>query len=649
MADNERDAGLEDELEAFEPQRNLPFPITIDANNYPCREWGTVESARFVEKRYDRGFNGGMGAFLDSQAVRPGQIYTCVNLDPTTFPYIRMRPSERDQTAITLTGGNMARPAYGFVAEDGGNVEYLYILNNDRAFKIDLGVNGTGTPALEGNTTQFVAGVAGRPVRFEGAWRTAWGPGVAAQTLTTVGSGAGSQDVWTAFTASTDDTAFHFAVTMDENVAKLWKAFATNQIAATAAVADAFAGSDEVGDSSYSITDLLSVEGRLFVSRPDRPWWFDSQRNSAPALEFVGATGDTLTNFSGLDGAMCGAHGPYVYWVHTSGLWRIFADSATPIDPFSQRDWSGIALDGLVPSYNTNWLSAAAWGRWIYATNAFDGIYVGWIENDGTVTWMGNILSANGTAQSATMRCGITTTSTNPILWVADGASLPRLLIIDLQTDGSVRKISTNGAANTDRGGDNEQGQMWWPSTDFGEPDKQKQLRLMWFVLENNSYANVDVEARVHRDRAFSSEQVGGAVTSADGDGRFELSWTPGTNDTCYQVMPSIRFDTNQAGVFDPDPADLRVASAGIRAVTPSIYRALIPLSHEAMRGDSKGIKDALIALRNLKSGASVNVREPEFNTTFTGYIQDVREQVTTSERGDVQYALEVFIARWVL
>ncbi|MCH8031480.1 MAG: hypothetical protein IIB09_06655, partial [Bacteroidetes bacterium] len=477
----EHDAGLENELEGFEPHPAPSFPITIDGQNYPCSNWRTVESARFVEKRYDRGVNGGMGAFLDSQVVRPGQIYTSVNLDPTTFPYIRMRPSERDQAALTLTNGDLAKPIYGFVAEDSGNVEYLYLVNANRVFKIDLGASGTGTP--QAPSIRLVSnGVAGRPVRFEGSWRVPWGASTPAETLSTVNVGAGGDSEWTDFTASTNDSALHLAVTMDENVAKLWKAFATNQIASTAAVADAFAGSDEVGDSSYATTDLLSVEGRLLVSRPDQPWWFDSQRNSAPALQFVGATGDTLQNFSGFDGAMCAGLGPYIWWPHTSGIWRIFADSAAPIDPFSQKDWSGIALDSLVPAFNTNWLSAAAWGRWIYATNASDGVYAGWIQGDGTIIWMGCILSGNGTSQSVLMRCGIATTSTNPILWVVDGSE--RLLIIDLETDGSVRRIRTGGFSGTDRGGDNEQGQIWWPGTNFGA-EEQKQIRVMSFKIYN--------------------------------------------------------------------------------------------------------------------------------------------------------------------
>lgn len=621
------------------------FIITVDGLNYPCTRWETVDAARFVEKRYDQGFNGGMGAFLDSQASRPNQIYTCVNIDPSTFPYIRMRKGERDQTTLTLSSGDITAPAYGFIEEDSGNREYLYIVNSARSFKIDLGASGAGTPALE-TTTQpagFAGGIAGRPVRFEGVWYVPLGSGVNARKLTVVGAGDQTNDTW----ADVGVKADHFATMMNEGVAQIWRAHSTNLIDASAD-GSSFGDDFEVGDSSYAITDLLSVSGELFVSKPDRPWRFDSQGNSVPVMEFVNATGGFLTNYRAYEGACSGAFGPYAFWVHGSGIWRIIGDSAAPIDPFSQRNWSGIALDSLTPSYNGGWYSFAAWGRWAYATNVSDGLYAGWIESDGTVTWMGCILSSAGTAWSAKARCGIVPTSTNPILWLMDDAE--RFAVFDLELDGSMRGIKTAGFASTDRGGDNEKGQVWLPSTDFGEPEKQKQMRLAWLTIDNNAYANVDIEMRVHRDRAATSTQAGSALTSASGSGQFEFVFTPGTSDTFYEAMLAILFDSNQASAFAPGPADPRIRSCGMRAATPHIYRATIPLDAEGLRGYSLGVKDALKKLRDLKSSEGVTIREPGFQSgTFTGYILSVGEKAKVSEGGRVDYVAEVLIQRWVL
>jgi hypothetical protein len=94
-----------------------PLTITIDGVAYPCSNWRTESAARRLERRYESGFNGGMGVFSEKQARAPNQIYHCVNLDSTTFPYIRMRKGERD-AALTLSFGVDAdKPAFGFVVD----------------------------------------------------------------------------------------------------------------------------------------------------------------------------------------------------------------------------------------------------------------------------------------------------------------------------------------------------------------------------------------------------------------------------------------------------------------------------------------------------------------------------------------------------
>jgi hypothetical protein len=623
-----------------------PLTITIDGVAYPCSNWRTESAARRLERRYESGFNGGMGVFSEKQARAPNQIYHCVNLDSTTFPYIRMRKGERD-AALTLSFGVDAdKPAFGFVVDGPASREYLYIANADRIYKIDLGVSGRGTPAQETGSRQVTGGIAGRPSYFEDNWYVPFGDSILAwvQRLDTVGPDVIGGDSWNPM----DFRALHLTKMMNEGVAQMWRAHTTNKVdaSATALDADSFAGDFEVGDSSFQITDMLSLTGELFISKPDRPWLFDSQGNSKPAMEFISATGGSLTNYQGYDGANSGSHGPYAYWCHSTGLWRVWQDSARPIDPFSQRNWSGIALDSLTPSFNTGWFACAGWGQWLYAVNASDGLYVGWVEPDGSVTWMGNIISSAQTDWSAKARIGITTTSTNPILWMLDDSQ--RFAVFDLEFDGSIRAIKSAGAPNTDRGGDNEIGQIWMPSTDFGEPEKQKQMRMMWLTIDNNDYENLNIEARVHRDRSATSTRAGSAITSASGSGQFEFVFTPGTDDTFYEAMAAIRFDTKVAGTFLPDPADARIRSFGMRAVTAHTYEATIPLSAKKMTG-SLGVKDALKKLRDLKSGEGVDVMEPTYNEAFTGYVKDVREKVTGAQGGSIDYELEVLIDRWVI
>lgn len=708
-----------------------PLTITINGIAYPCSSWQTERAARTLERRYDVGFNGGMGHFAEELASAPNQIYHCVNLDPTTFPYIRMRKAERDGAITLSTGADADKPAYGFVVDGPASREYLYIVNATRSYKIDLGVSGNGTPAEEtggSNPTQpsngsgdFASGVVGRPVLFEDAWYVPLGAGTNALKLTATAAGDQAGDTW----ADVGETALHFATMMNEGVAEIWRAHTTNLIDASADGAT-FAGDFEVGDSTFPITDMLNLSGELFISKPDAPYRFDSQGVSKAVMEFVGATGGNLTNSTSYDGSNSGVHGPYAYWCHSTGLWRIWGDSARPVDPFSQRNWSGISLDSLTPSYNTGWFSCAGWGQWLYAINASDGLYVGWVEEDGSVTWMGNLVSSAETSWSAKARMGITTTSLNPILWMLDDSR--RFAVFDLELDGSIRAVRAAGISATDRGANGEKGQIWMPGTDLGEPEKQKQLRMGWLTIDNNAYTNLAVEMRFHRDRAATSTQMGSDLGSSSGDGQFEFVMTPGTTDTFYEGMLAVRFDTTDTSVavtgtdisffdgsggadeirqtaagfgifaagdritvsgasdnngtytivsviaatitlatatlpaapeaagdsvtitreFNTDKADPRIRSMGFRAVTPHTYKATVPVTPDGMVG-SLGVKDALLALRALKSGEGVPVLEPGFNATFTGYVKDVQERIVSAQDGSIGYALEVTISRWVL
>ncbi len=709
-----------------------PLTIVIDGISYPCTSWQTSSAARTLERRYDSGFNGGMGFFTEKQTSSPNQIYHCVSLDPTTFPYIRMRKGERDQVSLTVTGADSDKPAYAFVLDGPSSIEYLYLANAGKLFKFNLGASGDGdlafagaTPNVAEATKTITGGTAGRPVYFTGdqgdRWYIPYGDDNTTNQVLRIDAVA-ADDISNDTIAATDFFALHLATQMTEvsglAVPRLWRAHETNKLAASTTAADdaSFAGDTAVGDATFPIADLLTVGGELFVSKPNKPYRMDDQAQSVPVMEFVGATGSYLTNYQEFDGAQCGAHGPYVYWTSSTGLWRIWGDSALPIGPTAQPNWTPINLDSLTEPV-TGWFSFAAWGQWAYATNASTGLYAGWVREDGTITWMGNVLSGNGTPWAGSMRCGIAVTANYPILWLLD--TNEKFAVFKLELDGSMRRIATDGSAETERGGDNEQGQIWMPTTDFGEPEKQKRIRMMWLDIDNNEYANVDVEARMHRDRIQTSIQLGSDLTSADGPGHFEFkptsqstaitssstanptvltvtahgfisgeivtiaghSSTPDINgehvitwlsantfsipvnvtsgggaagtaasnrDTCYEVMPAIRFDTNQASAFAPDTADPRIRSFGIRAVTPHTYTAVLPASKDRMTG-SLGVKDAILKLRALKSGEGVPVKEPGLNETFTGYIKDVQEKVINTAGGQPEYAIEVTISRWVI
>ncbi len=622
------------------PPRPL-FPITIDGKNYNCERWQTAERARTLERRYDQGFAGGMGAFSEHQALGPDQHYIAVRMDPTAYPYIRLRKRTTATIAVTEPTGNV--PSYGFIAEDSGGTEYFYLLSGRRAKKIDLATNAVD------ETKDFGAGaVCGRPELFEGSWRVPLGDTVDWQTLTTVAVPP-TTDTWTTATVGGSPAgsrkATHFAQLMIEGTAELWRSHnaddppvagnASNRVSGSAD-AITFGGSFEVGDDSLAISDLISLGGQLIVMRPEAPYRFsnDGGGNAYPVHSFVGRA-QFLSGYTGEDGSNSGSHSAFAYWTSSSGLWRIFGDNAVPIDPQSDPKWSGIALDGLIPSFFGRWSSFAAWGRWAYAVNDTH-LFAGYVLEDGSIRWHGILFDNN-----FFLRVIIVASSSAPIMFLLDSNS--NLHRIDLEEDGSTRRITTPG---TNRGGDSETAQLWMPATDLGEPEKNKQLRMMWIEIDDFGDAEVTLTARIHRDRAATSEQVGASKTSADGSGRHEFALTPGTNDSFRQIMTAVRLVTTAS--WNEANGDPRIVAFGLRAITPTVYRATIPLDAPALRGGPLGTRDALTRLRNLRDGASIAVREPGQNVTFTGYVVGLSER-TVHRNGRTEHLLEVDLERWVL
>jgi hypothetical protein len=621
--------------------------ITINGINYPCEEWGTVAPGRVLERRYDRGFAGGVGIFSETDQTRPDQLYAAVNADVSTHPYIRLLP-RRIKTALGDVTAN--KPVYMFVAEDANNDEYLFVYSGRWGKKVYLHEPGGSLLNTLASTKDFGANAeAGRPVLFESSWRIPLGDSVTAVTLTTVSDGGGA-DTYTGMTGGTPNpvVALHFAVGMQEGVANIYRAHTTNNVDLSATLGPPNFGADfEVGDSSLAISDLLSIGGQLFIAKPDAPYRFSSDGggNTFPIMEFVSKQ-KFLSGYTGTDGANSASHGPYAYWTHSSALWRILGDSALPIDPMSEPLFSGLnfnshadsgPVSGMTPSYYGRWLSAAAYGRWMYATEATSGLWCGYVLDDGSVRWLCNLFSSQGTTKLQISRCFIVATSTAPILYVVD--SNADLFRIDLQEDGSIRKVTASG---TNRGGDDEVSLVIAPETNFGESEKLKQVRMMWVNTDDMASA-LAIRCMIYRDRSTTPIRIGSDITSG---GKQEVSATPGTNDTFNDCHPALELDT---GTFAEASEDPRIRSWGIRAVTPHVYRALIPVSPEGLRGFSLGVRDALKKLRDLKSGEGIDVREPTYSSTFTGYIRDVQEAVRDSQHGSIGYAVEVFIERWVL
>lgn len=623
----------------------MPFEITINDKVLPCITWETIEEPRQLERHYDVGYVGGMGVFAEDIARAPDQFYIAEKFDTTTFPYVRLPKQSTKVDVANISGNN---PSYGFVAEDSGAEEYLFVVSGRFAYKIQLSDN-----TLANTAHDFGAGtVIGRPTLFEGFWYVPLGDTKDWVKLATVATGA-SADTWS--TATTEGApalsrrATHFANHMQEGTAQIARSHNNNASDTPVAGVESclvgfsadgvtFGAGFEVGDTSLPITHMESIAGELFIAKPDSPWRVseDGGGNAYPVMDFVGKA-QYLSGYTGEDGSNSGSWGNFGYFTHSSGLWRIAGDHATPIDPMSDPRWTGLALDSLIPSFYGRWASVVTYGRWMYAANDVN-VFAGYILEDGSVRWQG-IIFENGFFA----RVILVPNKTNPMLWILDSnADIHR---IDLNEDGSTREITTPG---TLRGEASTTSQLWMPETAFGEKEKVKQLRYGYFDMDDFEDEHVTVSIRVHRDRNATATAVGSGVASGSGqNGLHEVSMTPGTTDTFRRLIPALRFVTGAS--YAPATSDPRCRAWGLIAMTPHVYRAVLPLDSDGVMGLNSGARDHLFDLRNLKSGASITIREPGINATFTGYIRDVREKVFVDKDGTAQYGLTLIIERWVL
>ncbi len=615
------------------------FQVTINSVAYQAVNWETVSTGRVLERRYDKGFIGGVGPFSEDVQARPDQLHAAVNADTSSFPYIRLLPLRNSVSANTGGTVNGTNPTYWFAEQDGASAVYIYMLNGRYAKKFSI----SGS-TLHSTKDFGASAVCGRPVLFEGDWCIPLGASVDATRLTAIAVTSSADS----YTAMTDIKALHFAIGMQEGIAQIIRGgsdTASNVVDISASAASPSFGDDfEVGDSSLPITDMITVGGRLMVCKADAPWYFsiDGGGNAYQITELLDQQGDisTAPQFVGSNSA---AHGPYGYYVHPSGIWRILGDNAVPVDPFSDPAYSSLAFASTTPTtlgavYYGVWTSVATYGRWIYATEDIGGLWHGYINNDGSVRWHGNLFSPFGTAMTAKCRVGIVNAGTSLNLYLLDSAGVH--FRFDLQADGSIRSAK----ANT-HGGDSEESIVVAPETDFDASEELKQVRMMWCYIDNMPASQFTINMTVYRDRSSSPTQIGSGITTSGG--KKEVSTTPGTTDTFYACHPAMEFITGST--FDEANSDPRIRAWGIRCVTPDTIQITIPIDSKSQKGTSLNTGDALKKLRDLKDGASVTVGYPGVAGTFTGYIKGIPEQTVTDKLGNPQYQLVVNVMRWVL
>lgn len=607
--------------------------LILDGVTFPLREddprvspWETVEQGQRVSAKWQDGFEGGMGSF---QREGRSDYLFAHDMDPGTFPYLRLHPA---YTSFTLTGlgANQRQPVYTFLEQSADGTDFTYVLNGQYAWKIRHS---------NGNVDRhdFGAGptTCGRPAFFKGVWRVPLSIFINARQLDTVANPVDDTDNGTDSWGDMGDKAIHFALLNDPPFVKLARAHTDSKVSVSAD-ASTWGPDFEVGDTGgLFISDLLTASDGLRISRGDGLYHMDAAGNAQRIMDFIGRKTSTKDPDANYDGGLSFQHGPITFWPHSSGLGRFLGvTSFKSIGPDSKPRWMNRTLDSfrVFATAGARWTSVTAFNNFVYATHG-SSLFTGTLREDGSVLWHGVIFQD----VPRVLRCAIVEGPTQPRLWVFATDQTARRF--DLEEDGSFRS-----GLGTAHGSVSNKGEFWLPIVDGGPElaQKNKQWRYTWAELEGGWGSDGPLQFQAHMDGAAVPVDLGVAV---EADGYVERPWTVGTNDRARYIIPKLEVVTT-AGY---SANDRRIKAMGVEGMTPTVWKAEIDLTTNALADLGLELLDALKKLRDLKDGPAITITPPgEPDLSFSGYVVGLRERMVGDPgQADVGYHMTAFIERY--
>ena len=605
--------------------------IIIDGVTFPLRDtdsWDTVEQGQKVSAAWRKGFLGGMGKF---QREHADEYLFAHNMDPGTTPYLRLHPAFTSFTLAGL-GANANEPVYSFLAQSGDTTQFTYVLNGQYAWKIRHSNGNVDRHDFGGAPVA----VCGRPAFFKGKWRVPLSIFANARQLDTIANPVSASDNGTDSWGDMGEKALHFAIIHEPPFVKLARAH-TNAKVAISADAITWGADFEVGDTDgLFISDMLTASDGLRVSRGDGLYHMDAAGNAQRIMDFIGRKSSAAEADAHFDGGMGHQHGPITLWPHSSGFWRfIGTTSALSVGPESDPRWMNRILDGFTPfKTGFRWSSVTAYNNSVYATHD-KSLVMGTLMNGGeSILWHGVIFQA-----SLTIRCAIVEGPTQPRLWVFTTDGTGAALRFNLEEDGTFRS-----ALGTAHGSASDKGEFWLPIVDGGEAlaQKNKQWKYCWAELEGGWASDGPLQFQAHMDDAATPVDLGAAVSA---DGYVERAWVVGTSDRARYVIPKLEVQTT-AGY---SANDRRIKAMGVVGMTPTIWKAELNLTTNALSEQNLDLAEALKKLRDVKDGTAITITPPgEPDNSFTGYVTGVQEQmVGDPDKQSVGYFVSVFIERY--
>ena len=508
-----------------------------------------------------------------------------------------------------------------------GGQQFIFVADEDKITKYTYDSDGGITDVT---TTTISSGVAGRPAKMNGKWYVPFGSGANARRLDDADTPTWTDAGW---------AADHLATFQKGVQPTLARVNATTQNTVelnddtSGNVGDTWTNeSEEVGDSSAKITDLMEAQGELFVAKEDNLYRFGIEAESFPVIPFLGRG-----NIDSDNGKGSFAFGDEIIYMSKGDLWRYrMGRGALPVGLNTIRSWRKISS---IPTPKS--------GRPVYGVSA--GEYWYYLENEGEQSHLiqarkrregdpeGHELIQHSVLTIALSK-GLSADRNNR-LWIKGASTAENdrdIRVIELADDGSLDIQDRKGQAD-------EFHYIWFDERNPGRPQDQVQLRHFTVETEGDWDANTTLHLTMFRDDGQFALSVGLTITSA---GVTTRNWTVGTDDTCHRFRPLLLVVTGSS--YPPkitDPQILRVI-VGIRF--PEIIRIVIPADDGVLDGYGLTAIDAEQNLRRLQNQGVVTFRRPgDTTTTFSAEIFSVIDTMYATDKG-FAHGIQLQLRRWI-
>ncbi len=468
-------------------------------------------------------------------------------------------------------------------------------------------------------TDTTASGVAGRPTKMNDNWYSPMGTSASAQKLSGI-TWADVTGTWQAYHLATYQQGIEPTLARvnpdTQNTVDLNKAAGD--------VGDTWTqGSEEVGDTTTKITDMVEMQGFLMVAKEDSLYRYGLEGESFSVIPFLARGKGDTENGKGLD-----SFGDEVIYPSKGNLWRHRTGGGSlPIGVNTIEGWRKISA---IPTPKD--------GRHVFEVHAEGYRYT--LLNKGETS---HLLQRRG--NSNVYHSVLTIPLSNALgldssmnLWIK-GASTDEgvrdVRVIQLADDGSLDLENRKGQASTDHN-------IYFDERNPGNPQDKVQIRHITVELEGDWDATTSLQLKLWLDDATTAIAHGAAITAAGVTTR--LPTTFGTSDTCYRFRLQLTLTTNSS--YAPKSSDAQILRVIVGIRFPEIISIVIPADEGVLTGTTA--IDVEQNLRRLQNQGVVAFLRPGDLATFNAEIFSVTDVMYATEDNQYAHGIKVEARRWL-